>query len=140
MLLQAERRGCSGERMYAEALLKVDRVENAVEAYSQALRLCGAKDWGLRAGLAKARLLAGDTRGEEVVKQLLDERPDAHGLRRAWLWVLSRRGRPVEGSKHLEYLKYAGVMRPDEEAALERARRGLPYVLPRPTPPTGQAR
>ena len=140
MLLGAERAGCSGERVYAEALLKIDRVEDAVDAFSQALRLCGAKDWTLRAGLAKARLLAGDTRGEDAVKQLLDERPDAHSLRRVWIWVLSRRGRPVEGTRHLEHLKYAGVIRPDEEAALDRARRGLPFQLARPTPPTGQAR
>ena len=140
MLLQAERQGCSGERMYSQALLQLDRVEEAVGAFTQALRLCGASDWTLRAGLAKARLLSGDTRGEDAVKRLLEERPDAHGLRRAWLWVLSRRGRPVEGTRHLEHLKYAGVIRSDEAAALDRARRGLPFKLDRPTPPTGQAR
>ena len=107
MLLQAERQGCSGERMYSQALLQLDRVEEAVGAFTQALRLCGASDWTLRAGLAKARLLSGDTRGEDAVKRLLEERPDAHGLRRAWLWVLSRRGKPVEGTRHLEHLKYA---------------------------------
>ena len=49
MLLQAERQGCSGERMYSQALLQLDRVEEAVGAFTQALRLCGASDWTLRA-------------------------------------------------------------------------------------------
>lgn len=132
MLLEVNRTGCKGEQRYAESLLKIDRVQDAAKAFAKALGMCGARAWSLRVGLAKARLLSGDSRGEDVVEQLLEERPDSHGLRRVWLWVLSRRGRPVDGVRHLEHLKYAGVMRPVEEAALERARQGLPFSLPRP--------
>jgi hypothetical protein len=114
-------------------LLKIDRAEAAAKAFTRALSLCGAHAWNLRVGLAKSRLLSGDSRGEDVVEDLLRERPDSHGLRRVWLWVLSRRGRPVDGVRHLEHLKYSGVIQPVEEAALERARLGLPFNLPRPT-------
>jgi len=132
MLLEARRVGCKGEQLYAESLLRIDRADVAAQAFTKALGLCGARSWSLRLGLAKARLLSGDSRGEDVVESLLKERPDSHGLRRAWLWVLSRRGRPVDGVRHLEHLKYAGVIRPIESAALERARQGLPFSLPRP--------
>ena len=131
MLLEVNRKGCKGAQRYAESLLKIERAEDAAKAFAKALGLCGARAWSLRVGLAKARLLSGDSRGEDVVEQLLKERPDSHGLRRVWLWVLSRRGRPVDGVRHLEHLKYAGVIRPVEEAALERARQGLPFSLPR---------
>ena len=132
MLLEAHRVGCRGEKLYAESLLRIDRAGMAAKAFTKALTLCGARSWALRIGLAKSRLLSGDSRGEDVVESLLKERPDAHGLRRVWLWVLSKRGRPVDGVRHLEHLKYAGVIRPVESAALARAKQGLPFSLPRP--------
>mgnify|MGYP003950743935 CR=1 FL=1 len=130
MLLEPRTRGCMAERLYAQALAQVGRHQTAADAYASALGICGAKDWTLRVGLAKARLYSGDSRGADVVESLLEERPEAHGLRRAWLWVLSTRGRTVDAVRHLEHLKWAGVIRPPEEAALERARIGLPFSLP----------
>jgi len=139
LLLDGGRSGCKGETMFAHALLQLDRVDDAVVAFSDAIRLCGARGWNLRVGLAKARLLAGDSRGDQVAKELLDERPDAHGLRRVWVWVLSRRGRTVEGAAHLQALKDAGVLNAQEQVALDRASRGLPFEVKRPVEATGQS-
>lgn len=130
MLLEPHERGCAGERLYANSLARVGRQSDAAVAFANALGMCGAKEWSLRVGLVKARLYSGDSRGADVVEKLLEEQPEAHGLRRAWLWVLSTRGRTVEGVRHLEHLKWAGVITPVEEAALERARIGLPFSLP----------
>jgi len=132
MLLEMNRPNCPGKTLYAQGMLKLDRPEVAAEAFVEALRSCGAKSWVLRVGLAKSRLLSGDSRGEDVVGRLLEERPDAHGLRRVWLWVLSRKGRPSEAVRHLEHLKYAGVLSAVENTALERSRLGLPFSMPRP--------
>jgi tetratricopeptide (TPR) repeat protein len=133
MLLEAHRKGCRAQTLYAHGLGQIDRAARAAEAYVEALSTCGAKSWALRVGLAKARLLSGDQRGEDVVRSLLAEREESHSLRRTWLWVLSQRGRTVEGVKHLEHLKYSGVIRPVERTALQRAREGLPFKIPRPS-------
>ncbi len=132
MLLKPAVRGCAAQTLYAEGLSKIGQHTTAAEAFVKGLSVCGAKSWALRVGLAKARLLSGDTRAEEGVRRLLAERPDDHGLRRAWLWALSQRGRTVEAVGHFQHLKGAGVIRPVEEIALERALTGLPFKLPRP--------
>jgi tetratricopeptide (TPR) repeat protein len=130
MLLEPHERSCKGERLYATSLARIGRQADAAESYAKALGVCGAKDWALRVGLTKARLYSGDSRGADVVEKLLEEQPGAHGLRRAWLWVLSKRGRTVDAVRHLEHLKWKGVITPVEEAALERASIGLPFSLP----------
>jgi len=135
MLLEPHARECPGERLLAQALAQIGRHEEAAESFAVALGSCGAKDWQLRVGLVKARLYSGDPRGADVVEKLLVERPEAHGLRRAWLWVLSTRGRTVEATRHLEYLQWAGVISDSEKAALERARIGFPFSLPELAPP-----
>jgi hypothetical protein len=70
------------------------------------------------------------------VEELLKERPESQKLRRVWLWVLSRRGRPVSAVHHLQYLKDSGVIRPVERIALQRASEGLPFVLSHPDEPS----
>lgn len=132
MLLQPNRKGCSAHTNYANGLLTLGRHADAAAAYQAAIAECGARSWALRRGLCHSRLLAGDSRGEDVVETLLKERPDAHGLRRAWLWVLSRRGRTVAGAEHLQWLKDLGVIRADEREALVRASAGLPFSIPEP--------
>jgi hypothetical protein len=132
MLLEVHRTGCKAKSLYANSLLAVRRYSDAAPAYVEALSGCGASAWELRQGICHARLLAGDPRGEGSVEDLLKERPESHKLRRVWLWVLSRRGRPVQAVHHLQYLKDSGVIRPVERLALERSSEGLPFVLPHP--------
>jgi len=132
MLLQPNLKGCNAHTNYANGLLTLGRHSDAAEAYQAAISECGARSWALRRGLCHSRLLAGDSRGEDVVETLLKERPEAHGLRRAWLWVLSRRGRTVAGAEHLQWLKDLGVIRADEREALVRASAGLPFSIPEP--------
>jgi tetratricopeptide (TPR) repeat protein len=132
MLLEANLNSCVAHRHYAEGLLQLRRYADAADAFQAALAECGARSWALRMGLCQSRLLSGDSRGEDVVEDLLEERPDAHGLRRAWLWVLSRRGRTVDGSRHLGMLKDLGVIRPEERKALDRATEGLPFKIREP--------
>ncbi|MGB0639393.1 MAG: O-antigen ligase family protein [Myxococcota bacterium] len=129
LILEKHHAGCSSETLYAGALLDIGQADRAAEAFSEALSNCGVRSWTLRSGLTHARLLAGDPRGAEAIDRLLDERPDAHALRRVWLQVLSRKGRPGAAVPHLEHLRWAGVMRADEAAALERASVGLPFRL-----------
>ncbi len=132
MLLEPNLNNCVAHRHYAEGLLQLRRYADAAEAFQAALGQCGARSWALRMGLCQSRLLSGDSRGEDVVEDLLNERPEAHGLRRAWLWVLSRRGRTVDGSKHLGMLRDLGVIRPEERRALDRAMEGLPFKVNEP--------
>ncbi len=136
MLLEAHRPGCKARSLYANSLLAVRRYSDAVDAYVEALSSCGASSWELRQGICHARLLAGDLRGEGSVEELLKERPESQKLRRVWLWVLSRRGRPVSAVHHLQYLKDSGVIRPVERIALQRASEGLPFVLSHPDEPS----
>ena len=129
LILDKHHSGCASETLYARALLNVGQAERAAKAFSDALSHCGVRSWNLRSGLTHARLLAGDPRGAETIEHLLDERPNAHHLRRVWLQILSRKGRPGAAVPHLEHLRWAGVMRADEAAALERANAGLPFRL-----------
>jgi len=136
MLLEVHRPGCNAKTLYATSLLAVRRYTEAAAAYVDALSGCGASSWELRQGICHARLLAGDPRGEGAVEELLEERPESHKLRRVWLWVLSRRGRPAHAVTHLQHLKDSGVIRPVERVALERSSEGLPFVLPHPDQPS----
>jgi tetratricopeptide (TPR) repeat protein len=129
LILEKHHSGCASETLYAGALLDVGQADRAAKAFSEALSNCGVRSWTLRSGLTHARLLAGDPRGAEAIDRLLDERPNAHALRRVWLQILSRKGRPGAAVPHLEHLRWAGVMRADEAAALERASVGLPFRL-----------
>ena len=133
MLLEPNLKGCLAHRNYAHGLLRLGRYTSAADAFQLAIRECGARSWELRKGLCYARLMSGDSRGEDAVEGLLEERPNSHKLRRAWLWILSRRGRTVDGVRHLSVLKEMGVLRPKERAALERAEQGLPYALDEPS-------
>lgn len=132
MLLEPNLKGCLAHRNYAHGLLRLGRYSSAAEAFQSAIRACGARSWELRKGLCYARLMSGDSRGEDAVEALLEERSNSHQLRRAWLWILSRRGRTVDGVRHLSALKDMGVLRVKERAALERAEQGLPYVIDEP--------
>ena len=114
-------------------LLQLGRHAEAADAFQTAIGVCGAGIWELRRGVCMARLLSGDPRGEDAVEGLLSERPDSHRLRRAWLWILSRRGRTVDGVRHLSALKDAGVIRPTERLALQRASEGLPFRVEAPS-------
>jgi O-antigen ligase/tetratricopeptide (TPR) repeat protein len=129
LILEKHHAGCASETLYAGALLDIGQAERAAQVFSEALSHCGTRSWKLRSGLTHARLLAGDPRGSETIDRLLDERPDAHALRRVWIRILSRKGRPGVAVPHLEHLRWAGVMRADEALALERASVGLPFRL-----------
>ncbi|MEC8193036.1 MAG: O-antigen ligase family protein [Myxococcota bacterium] len=132
MLLEPNLTGCFSHRAYAKGLLQLGRYTDAANAFQAAIGACGAGVWELRSGVCMARLLSGDPRGEDAVEGLLKERPASHRLRRAWLWILSRRGRTVDGVRHLSALKDAGVIRPKERVALQRAEQGLPFRIAEP--------
>jgi len=141
MLLEPNLRGCFAHRTHAQGLLRLGRYADAADAYQAAIGVCGAGVWEIRKGICHSRLMSGDPRGEDVVEELLAAQPEAHQLRRVWLWILSRRGRTVDGVRHLSMLKDLGVIQPLERLALQRASEGLPFrvpeprVAPRETPP-----
>ena len=132
MLLEPNLTGWFSHRAYAPGLLQLGRYADAASAFQTAIGTCGAGVWELRRGVCMARLLSGDPRGEDAVEGLLLERPDSHRLRRAWLWILSRRGRTIDGVRHLNALKDAGVIRQNERLALQRASEGLPFRVAEP--------
>ena len=118
--------GCGTRRLRGQALLDTGAYEPAIQAFQRAAAKCGRKDWAVQAGLGRARLLTGDTRGEELVERLLVDRPGAHSLRRVLITHLITRARPSEAAPHLQHLVQAGVANPREIEVLPRARKGLP--------------
>jgi len=128
-LLRGTRDGCGTRRLRATALLDSGEYQPAIDAFQAAVAKCGRREWGLQAGLARARLLADDSRGEDLVRRLLIERPRAHKLRRIFLTYLIGHGRPSEAAPHIEHLVIAGEATPGELGVLPRAQRGLPVRL-----------
>ncbi len=126
VLLEGGPDGCGTRRLRGQALLDTGAYEPAIQAFQRAAAKCGRKDWAVQAGLGRARLLTGDTRGEELVERLLVDRPGAHSLRRVLITHLITRARPSEAAPHLQHLVQAGVANPREIEVLPRARKGLP--------------
>jgi len=127
-VLEDGREACGTWRLRAKALLNLRRSEEALAAYQKVASACGRTDWETQAGLGSARLLTGDSKGEDLVNRLLDKRPGSHELRRVLIHHLLARARPSDAAKHIEHLVIAGAATPWEIEVLPRAQKGLPVL------------
>jgi tetratricopeptide (TPR) repeat protein len=128
-VLSGGRDGCGSHSLRAQARLGLGEHALAVKAFERAIGKCGRPNWALQAGLGQARLMSGESKGEQLVLRLLAERPEAHALRRTLSTFLVSRGRSLDAAPHLEALVQAGVATQREQAVLPQARRGLPVRL-----------
>ncbi len=125
-LVEHHREGCFPLRVAGGCLLALQRYPEALERLQAAQSACGSDDKRVRANIALARVGMGDSAGIQVIELLLDESPDAHGLRRNLMVALRERGQVDELLEHLEVLVLAGVATETESRQLLRLRRGLP--------------
>ncbi len=128
-LVQAERSdSCFALEIAGNALLKLDRSQEALEHFESSMGCTDDPERGrrLRIGLARARIETGDTRGVQTLESLLQEDPtDVQVLR-----LLAREARESSHRSRLqEYLSLlveADAATPREVRELERLEVGLP--------------
>lgn len=120
---------CFAREVSGNALLKLDRSEEALQLFEAAMGACGEEEGRghrLRVGLARARMETGDPRGVQSMEALLVDRPEDAQLLR----LLAREARDQKHRSrlvgYLERLVAAEAASPREAAELERLHAGLP--------------
>ncbi len=108
-LLGEQREGCFVNSTAGATLLALERYDDALERFKLAQSDCGSDDVTIRAGIARARLGLGDASGLAVLRQILEDNPRAHGIRRSVIAAARERGDYDTMRVELEQLLLAEV-------------------------------
>lgn len=108
-LLGDKHEGCFANRTAGYTLLALDRYEESLVRLRAAQGFCGSDDVPIRAAIASARIGAGDAGALDVLRKLVQENPEAWGVRRSLVRALKDYGLYTEAIEHLEILVLEGV-------------------------------
>jgi uncharacterized protein HemY len=123
---------CWPTTITAEALLALQRWDEALAAYDAAIGRCPPENRSLRIGLARARVGQGDERGARALDVLASEQPEDTRTRRLAIEAWRRLGRPDRVRTQLQALADAGFASPAERRELAGVADDTPPAPPGP--------
>lgn len=111
---------CRKSIVSSEIAFERGRHEEARDGFSEALKLCGARERRARLGLARARIALGEATGMRALEAMIEEDPSDGAAVRAMVRELEAKGQYLEASRYQELLARPKPSNVDEVAVPQR--------------------